>query len=439
MTSGLAHYLDVATRFQAERADAPVWLKRLREEALRQFERQGLPTPRDEEWKYTSVAPVEARPFSLPRELVGSADVAAEVARLSSAGPRLVFVDGRLDSSLSVLGGLPRGMTLKPLRDALRDDEAVLAEVLGQRARAEAHPFVALNAALLEDGVFLRLGRGVRGEAPVQVLFLSRAGGEAVLSSPRVVVVAEEGSEATLVETYAGAGASFTNTVTEVTLGDNASLNHVKLQVEGDAALHLGVLHSRLGRDSRFASHAFNLGAALARNEVHAAFAGEGGDCTLNGLFVGQGTQHLDHRTDLDHAVPRCTSRELYKGVLDGRAHGAFHGRVRVRENAQRTDARQTSRNLLLSETAQVDARPQLEIFADDVKCAHGAAVGRLDENALFYLRSRGIDRAQAEQLLTHAFASELVRAVPEGNVRARVEAMLALKLPGAPRLEVTA
>jgi Fe-S cluster assembly protein SufD len=270
-------------------------------------------------------------------------------------------------------------------------------------------------------------------EVPVQLLFLARGGDGPVLASPRIVVVAGEGSEATLVETYAGlgSGATFTNTVTEVSLGDNASLRHFKLQAEGDAALHLGGLYSRQGRDSRFQSHAFSFGGLLARNEVHAAFAGEGGECVLNGLFVGRGTQHLDNRTDLDHAVPHCSSRELYKGVLDDRARGTFHGKIRVREDAQKTDASQQSRNLLLSEGAQVDARPQLEIFADDVKCAHGTAVGRLDDNALFYLRSRGIPKVDAERMLTQAFASELVRAVPEGPVRARVEALLAEKLPG--------
>jgi Fe-S cluster assembly protein SufD len=443
VTTGLAHFLDVASRFQAASAtDTPAWLSRLREDGLRQFERQGLPTTRDEEWKYTRVAPLTERPFAPAREVRAGEDVAAVVDRLAVPGPRLVFVDGRFVPALSVLAGLPRGLTLKSLKDALREDGEALEAVLGQRALAKAHPFTALNAALLEEGAFLRLAPGALVEAPVQLLFLAR-GDAPVLASPRIVVVAGESSEATLVETYAGvaegSGATFTNAVTEVTLGDNASLHHYKLQVEGDAALHLGGLHARQGRDSRFASHAFAFGGVLARNEIHATFAGEGGECTLNGLYVGRGAQHLDNRTDLDHAVPRCTSRELYKGVLDDRSRGVFHGRVRVREDAQRTDASQQNRNLLLSEAAQVDTRPQLEILADDVKCAHGAAVGRLDENALFYLRSRGIARGEAERLLTHAFASELVRAVPEGPVRARVEQLLAWKLPGGARREVTA
>jgi Fe-S cluster assembly protein SufD len=262
-----------------------------------------------------------------------------------------------------------------------------------------------------------------------------------VLSSPRVVVVAGANSEASLVELYAGAegGSSFTNAVTEVVLGENARLNHYKLQAEPDAAFHIASLHAELARDSRLASHAFSLGGALTRNEVSSVFAGEGGECVLNGLYVGRGTQHLDNRTDLDHAVPRCTSRELYKGVLDGRSRGTFHGRVLVRQDAQRTDASQTNRNLLLSEEALVDTRPQLEIFADDVKCAHGAAVGRLDEQALFYLRARGIPKAEAERLLTYAFASELVGAVTLEPLRARVEQFLSARLPGGARREVVA
>ncbi|WP_404365293.1 Fe-S cluster assembly protein SufD [Corallococcus coralloides] len=427
-----SHYVEVARAFQA-RAAAPAWLQALREEGLSQFQARGLPTSRDEEWKYTPVATLSSHPFQPARDVPAGEDVVRAVARLSLPGPRLVFVDGAFVPALSVLTGLPRGVVLKPLSQALREDGALLQETLGRFSRPSAHAFTSLNAALLEEGALLTLAPRALSEVPVQLLFLARGGDGPVLASPRVVVVAGEGSEATLVETYAGlgSGATFTNAVTEVSLGDNASLRHFKLQAEGDTALHLGGLYSRQGRDSRFQSHAFSFGGALARNEVHAAFAGEGGECVLNGLFVGRGTQHLDNRTDLDHAVPHCSSRELYKGVLDDRARGTFHGRIRVREDAQKTDASQQSRNLLLSEGAQVDARPQLEIEADDVKCAHGTAVGRLDDNALFYLRSRGIPKVEAERMLTRAFASELVRAVPEGPVRARVEALLAEKLPG--------
>jgi len=443
MTPALAHYLDVASRFHAADTSAPAWLRSVRGEALAHLERQGLPTHRDEAWKYTQLAPLVEGTFVPTAAPRGAGELAAVVERLGLPGPRLVFVDGRLAPELSSVAGLPRGLTLKPLRDALREDGELLESVLGQRALAKDAAFTALNAALLEEGVLLRLAPGTVSEVPVQLIFLTR-GDAPVLASPRILVLAGESSEATLVETYAsagpgGAGATFTNAVTEVTLEDNASLHHYKLQAEADAAVHVSGLHVRQGRDSRFASHAFCFGGVLSRNEVHAAFAGEGGDATLNGLYVGRGTQHLDNRTALDHAVPRCTSRELYKGVLDDRSRGTFHGLIRVRPDAQRTDSRQQNRNLLLSETAQADARPQLEILADDVKCAHGAAVGRLDAGALFYLRSRGIPQAEAERLLTYAFAREVVEAVPAGPVRDRVEGLLALKLPGAARPEVRA
>ncbi|MCP3139150.1 Fe-S cluster assembly protein SufD [Pyxidicoccus xibeiensis] len=445
MTAGLAHFLDVASRFHAREASTPAWLRRVRAEGLAQLEKQGLPTTRDEAWKYTNLAPLAEGTFIPAAEARGAGDLAAVVEGLAlPGGPRLVFVDGRLAPELSSVAGLPRGLTLKPLRDAVREDGELLESMLGQRAPAGEHAFTALNAALLDDGALLRLAPGTVSEVPVQLVFLTR-GDAPVLASPRILVLAGENSEATLVETYAGVaggsgpGATFTNAVTEVTLEDNASLHHYKLQAESDAAVHVAGLHARQGRDSRFASHAFSFGGVLAHNEVHSAFAGEGGDATLNGLYVGRGSQHLDNRTALDHAAPRCTSRELYKGVLDDRSRGTFHGLIRVRQDAQRTDSRQQNRNLLLSESAQADTRPQLEILADDVKCAHGAAVGRLDAQALFYLRSRGIPRAEAEWLLTFAFAREVVEAVPQAAVRARVEGLLALKLPGTARREVTA
>ncbi|WP_224361168.1 Fe-S cluster assembly protein SufD [Hyalangium versicolor] len=442
MSGGLQHYLDVAQRFQAEQAaSAPLWLRTLREQGLAQLSRQGFPTARNEDWKYTDVAPIVSRPFALVGE-GPKVELRARVEQLALPGPRLVFVDGRLSSELSSLEGLFAGVTVKPLRQALREDAEVLEPVLGRRARADVHPFVALNLALLEEGAFVQIRPGAVAPSPVQLVFLSSGASTApVLSSPRVVVVAGANSEASLVEVYAGAegGTSFTNAVTEVVLGENARLHHYKLQAEPDAAFHVASLHAEQARDSRLASHAFSLGGALARNEVSSVFAGEGGECVLNGLYVGRGTQHLDNRTDLDHAVPRCTSRELYKGVLDGRSRGTFHGRVLVRQDAQRTDASQTNRNLLLSEEALVDTRPQLEILADDVKCAHGAAVGRLDEQSLFYLRARGIPKAEAERLLTYAFASEVVGAVTLEPLRARVEQLLSARLPGGAWREVVA
>jgi Fe-S cluster assembly protein SufD len=433
--AGLQHYLDLAERFQAERAaGAPGWLRALRQEGISELARQGFPTSRHENWKYTNVAPISGHAFT-PVRTVHEAGLEAAVARLAlpGAGPRLVFVDGWFVRELSRLDGGPEGLTVRGLREALREGGGELEAVVGQRARAEAHPFIALNAALLEEGALVQVTPGTVCPEPVQLLFLSRGDNHATLASPRVVVRAGENSELTLVESYLGSapGVSFTNAVTEVVLGAGARLTHLKLQAESESAFHIGGLHVEQERDSRFVSHLISLGGALARNEVHSTFAAEGGECTLNGLYVGHGMQHLDHWTNVDHAHPRCTSRELYKGVLDDQSRGTFHGKILVRPDAQQTDSRQSNRNLLLSEEAMADARPQLEILADDVKCAHGATVGRLDERALFYLRSRGIPRAEAEWLLTHAFASEVVGAVPLASLRDQVELLLARKLPG--------
>ncbi|WPB75392.1 Fe-S cluster assembly protein SufD [Archangium violaceum] len=432
---GLQHYLDLAERFQAERAaGAPAWLRAFRQEGIAQLARQGFPTSKLEDWKYTNVSPISGQSFS-PVRTVHEAGVEAAVARLAlpGTGPLLVFVDGWYVRELSRLEGLPAGLTVRSLREALQDGEPLEA-LVGSRARADASAFTALNAALLEEGAVVRVAPGTVCPEPVQFLFLSRGDTHVTLASPRVVVRAGDNSELTLVESYVGAapGVSFTNAVTEVVLGAGARVTHLKLQAESETAFHIGGLHAELGRDSRFASHVISLGGALARNEVHSVFGAEGGECTLQGLYVGHGTQHLDNWTNLDHAHPRCSSRELYKGVLDDKARGTFHGKVLVRPDAQQTDSRQSNRNLLLSEAAMADARPQLEILADDVKCAHGATVGRLDEQALFYLRSRGITRAEAESLLTHAFAKEVVGAVPLASLRDQVEELLARKLPGA-------
>ena len=429
---GLRHYLDLAERFQAERAPStPAWVRALRQEGIAQLARQGLPTSHLEDWKYTSVAPLTARTFR-PVHVVHEAGVEAAVAHMSlpGTGPRLVFVDGWFVRELSRLEGLPRGLTVRSLREALREGES-LEPWVGRRARSEASAFTALNAALLEEGAWVGVAPGTVCPEPVQLLFLSR--GADALASPRVVIQVGERGELTLVESYVGAapGVSFTNAVTEAVLETGARLTHLKLQAEAETAFHMGALHVEQGRDSHFASHVLSLGGALARNEVHTLFGAEGGEALLHGLYVGHGTQHLDHWTSLDHAHPRCTSRELYKGVLDEQARGIFYGKVMVREQAQQTDARQNNRNLLLSEGAMADARPQLEILADDVKCAHGATVGRLDDQALFYLRSRGIPRPEAERLLTRAFATEVVGALPLAALRDQVEELLARKLPG--------
>jgi len=385
----------------------------------------GLPTTRQEAWKWTNVAPIGRIPFDLPRRVEAPVDLFD----LDLGASRVVFIDGRWSPFLSELSLLPQGVRVRSLAEV---EPAVLEGMLGQVARAEEHPFTALNAAHLAEGAVLEVEDGVEALDPIELVFLSRAGVPAS-THPRVLVRLGAGARARVAELYTGiaGGPYFTNAVTEVTLGEGAKLEHARLQLEGPGGYHVASLWAAQAKGSTLRSHVFSLGAQLSRSEVSARFDGEGGQCELHGLYVGQGHQHLDHRTTLDHKSPACTSREVYKGILDGQSKGVFTGAVRVREGAQKTDAAQSNKALLLSEDATAEATPQLQIFADDVKCAHGAAVGQLDDQALFYLRSRGIPLADARGLLTRAFAEEVVQGMAVQAWQRRVEAVLSRKLGG--------
>jgi len=369
-----------------------------------------------------------------------------QINRLAGASPeegavRLVFVDGRYHPELSSRGTSTGGAFIGGLGTAHAERPELVERELARHADDQHDALTALNTAFIEDGAFIHLPAGTVLEAPIHLLFVSSAPGNATLSQPRNLIVLGAGSQATVVETWAALSDEvyFTNAVSEVVLGDNARLDHYKLQEESARAFHVALTQVHQGRDSRFSSHSVALGAALARNDVRALFAREGSECTLNGLYMATGKQHLDNRTLIDHQSPRCTSRELYKGVLDGHSRGVFSGRVLVRHDAQKTDASQTNKNLLLSDEALIDTKPQLEIFADDVKCAHGAAVGQLDEDALFYLRSRGIGQEAAKSLLTYAFASEMVNLIPLAPLRARVRELVTSRLPEWEKLKEVA
>jgi len=409
-------------------------IRPLREAAFARFAELGLPTTQDEEWKFTSLAPlaqmrfepaVEPRLHGLDHWVLGDGAI------------RLVFVDGRHRPELSSRSAA----FISSLAAALAERPEVVTRELAHHADYQRDALVALNTAFIEDGAFIHLPAGVVLQSPIHLLFLSSAPGKTTLSQPRNLIVLGAGSQATVVETYAGLcdEVYLNNAVTEVVLGEGARLDHYKLQEESARAFHIALIQVNQGRDSRFTSHSVALGAALARNEVRALFASEGSECTLNGLYMATGKQHLDNRTLIDHHSPRCTSRELYKGVLDGQSRGVFSGRVLVRQDAQKTDASQTNKNLLLSDDAVIDTKPQLEIWADDVKCAHGAAVGQLDEDALFYLRSRGLGRETARSLLTYAFASEMVNLIPIAPLRARVRDLVTSRLPEWEKLKEAA
>ena len=346
-------------------------------------------------------------------------------------GHRLVFVNGRFAPELSELGELPEGVTVRPLADVLSSDPEAATRFLGRGVDLERHPFAALNTSGFVDGAFIHLARGAVVEQPIVLLFLAVGDDEPTWTAPRTVIVAEPTSQATVVEHYASSGGeTLSLPVTELHLEQAAVIRHVRLQEEGPQARHIALQRSRLDRDARLESVAVTLGAALSRVDLDAELAGPGAHASLDGLYLVEGSQHADTQLQVRHAAPHCTSHELYKGILDGSARAVFNGRIIVDPDAQKTDAIQSNRNLLLSKGALVNSNPQLEIFADDVRCTHGSTVGRLDEDAVFYLRSRGLDRAAAESLLTYAFAAEVVQTIPVDAVRERVEGHLAAWLP---------
>jgi Fe-S cluster assembly protein SufD len=337
---------------------------------------------------------------------------------------QLVFVNGRFVPELSSLAGLPEGVKVTSLARALRERPAAVEPHLARYIRHEEQPFIALNTAFLWDGAFLSVGRGVVLERPVHLVCVSVPAGEPIMSFPRALIVAEPGSRLTLVQSFLGVeeDAYLSDSVTEVVVGERAAVDHYKLVLESAAGFHVGALQVALGPRSKFMSHFLTLGGGWVRNEARAVLGGEGGECTLNGLYLAEGRQHVDNHTVIDHAQPNCASHELYKGILDGQAHGVFNGKIFVRPDAQKTDAKQTNQTLLLSDEATIDTKPQLEIFADDVKCTHGATVGQLDADSIFYLQSRGIGRDAARALLTYAFANDIVQRIQVEPVRSRLE-----------------
>jgi Fe-S cluster assembly protein SufD len=406
----------------------PAWAVSSRAEAFAAFERLGFPTTGEEDWKYTNVAPVARADFA-PASTVNAggfgADALARFVYPESLNSRLVFIDGVFDAGLSSLGALPAGAVVASLDDALRGGhEGVLRERAGRAADYEADGFAALNAAFLGQGAFVHLPKGSRLDAPLHLLFVSGAAGAPVFANPRVVVVADEGSAATIIEDYqsAGDGAYFTNAVVEVFVGERARVEHFKVQSESASSFHVATTAADLARGGAYDLTTITLGARLSRHGVRVRMAHEGAECWVDGLYLVGAGQHADTHSTIDHVAPRCVSHQLYKGILDGDGRAVFNGKVFVRPGAQQTDARQTNKNLLLSPDARVDTKPQLEIFADDVKCAHGATVGQLDEEELFYLRSRGLHDELARNLLTYGFAEELVDKIKIGSIKRQLD-----------------
>ena len=409
---------------------APRWLQDLRKEALAEFVDRGLPGPKDEAWRFTDLSAVARQPWLRDRSEapLRSRPAAYEAfLRLSrEASPsrkshQLVFVNGRLDPELSSLEGLPAGVRFDPISRVLKNEPDRLRPHLGLTGAHRRHPLAALGTASLSDGVFLRVDPGVVALEPFHVFHVTDSSAGPAASHPRLLVNVGENAQATLVVSFVGPDEeqpALVNALAEVYLGPHATLDLTTLQEEGPSALHFGAIWSHQDRGSQLFGHLFSLGGRVARTEVSAALHGEGAGLTLDGLLLAKGNQQVDFRTLIDHAKPHCGSQEYVKGIFDGSARGAFEGKIVVRPHARKSDAHQKNRNLVLSREALVDTRPQLEIYNDDVKCTHGSTTGRLDADALFYLRSRGLSETAAKALLTAAFASEIADRVKVETVR---------------------
>lgn len=412
-------------------AGLPDWLKEARRRAGDRFESRGLPTTRDEEWRHTSVSPIASATFGRAGSALPTRSAIETLAAPAGIECRLVVVNGRFAPELSTLDAVPDGVRVASLRDAWAT--ALPAESIVRRSfdtAVTATAFADLNAALAEDGLYIEVQPRAVVAAPLHVLYVVTNDVPAV-SAPRLVIAAGEGAEIFVLETFAGLTdtASLTTAVTHVEVGPAAHVRHVKVQRESAAAFHLASTFVRLDRSSVFTSCAVTLGGRIARNDIHAELAGEGAECTLNGVYVAGGDSLVDTHTTIDHAKPHCPSHEVYKGILGGRSHAVFNGKIIVREDAQKTDAKQTNKALLLTDDAQINTKPQLEIFADDVKCTHGAAIGQLDDDHMFYLRARGIGVAEARNMLIHAFAGEVIEGINIESVRSEVQRLIDDKL----------
>ncbi|HET9369024.1 MAG TPA: Fe-S cluster assembly protein SufD [Vicinamibacterales bacterium] len=415
--------------FRSQPASGAGTLRELRSDAFARFLDRGWPTTRDEEWRHTSIAPIASATFGPTTGPEPSRQALEPFLFDGDIRHQMVVVNGRLSAALSTVDALPAGVTVRSLAAALAAG-APGALAAAMRPNTGTTPLVDLNTAFFEEGVLVEIAAKAIVADPIHVLFVTSVDRPAMVPT-RLAVVAGAESQATIVETYTGVGAggSFTNAVTHVAVGAGGHVDHVKLQREPADAFHLSSTFVRLERAAVFASRAITLGGRIGRNDITATLAGEGAECTLNGVYVADGDTLVDTHTTIDHAEPHCPSHEVYKGILGGKARAVFNGKIIVRPQAQKTDAKQTNKALLLSDDAQINTKPQLEIFADDVKCTHGAAIGQLDEDAMFYLRARGVAVKDARNMLIHAFAGEVLDGIAVDAVRDRALRLIDDKL----------
>jgi Fe-S cluster assembly protein SufD len=435
MTKPESSFRELYARLSARRKE-PVWLAQLRERGMQRFDELGFPTIHDEDWRFTNVAPIATREFqSAPAPSLDAADL-APFAIDGLDAVQLVFVNGRFAPGLSRLRELPKGVTAGSLAAAIARDDVVLQKNLGRLADVESNSFTALGAALFEDGLFVHVPARSVVETPIHAVYVNVPGSETAQIHARSLIVAERESKVNVIEDHVslGEGIAFTNALTEIAAGEGTHVRHCRLERENMEAMSVLTLHSEQGRDSDFASHSALLGGALVRNGIYPSLRGTGCTSLLNGIYVAVGAQHHDTHMRVRHAEPHCGSRQFYRGILDDHARGVFSGRIIVHEGAQKTDAKQTSMNLLLSDQAHVEAKPQLEIYADDVKCTHGATVGQIDADALFYLQARGIDEDLARMLLIFAFANEVLDRIEIEPVRELLRSLVGERLPQSGR-----
>ncbi len=407
------------------------WLKVLRAEAFEYFSANGFPSLREEEWRYTNVSAIEKKLFS-PQLEISTDELDKDWLDNNSLedAHTIVLVNGRLSQEHSNLAGLPDNISVLSMTDALEKQPELVEKYLAQAVNNNEHSFVAFNTAWFSDGLFVHIPAKQIVDKPIQLLHLVTQAD--LLAATRNIIAVDEMAEVNVIETYIGTDDAYLSaTVSEVFIGNNAKLNLFKMQSEGEKAYHFGGVYVKQERDSRFNHHNFAFGGLLARNDIHTDL-GIASECNLNGLFLGVKRQHIDNHTRILHSQPHAVSRELYKGVLNQRARGVFQGRVIVAEDAQKTDSEMNNNNLLLSNDAEVDTKPQLEIYADDVKCGHGVTVGQLDEKSIFYLQSRCVDEKTARNILTFAFANEMADKVKIESLREKLLEQLLEKFPQA-------
>lgn len=411
----------ILSKFDQQLASESAWLNPIRKEAMARFSALDFPSLKHEEWKYTNVAPISHLPF----EYAPASSIESVADTLEDVSARLVFLNGHFSERDSRIQNLPQGLTCGPLSQFLKQKSPILQQHLSKYVGFQDHAFAALNTAFVAEGAFIHVAAKAILEKPIEIIYISDSSSPFV-AQPRNLIVAETQSQASVIEKYVGVDSVyFLNSVTEIAAAESAVLEHVKLQEESEKAYHLFSLGIHQARQSRVSTHSISLGAQLARNDLTSVLNDEGAECIMNGLYLTSGSQHVDHHTTLDHAKPHCSSQELYKGILDGKSRAVFNGKVIVRPHAVKTNSAQSNKNLLISDDAEIDTKPLLEIFNNDVKCSHGATTGRLDPKQIFYLRSRGIGEDYARSLLSYAFAGEVVDKIQVASLRKRLQQLL--------------